>query len=83
MKTAFLIFMAVPGSFALIAIVIREAVKRARGWREEDEDAERAIRIQREYMVPEDAVEVPKGRRTSRRELPHITSNYREVGRWL
>jgi hypothetical protein len=57
-KTAFLIFMAVPGSFALIAIVIREAVKMARGWREDDEDEARALRIAREYDIPEWAVEL-------------------------
>jgi hypothetical protein len=83
MRTAFWLLIAFPGSFAGIAWITSLILRKVKGWREEDEDAERAIRIQREYMVPEDAVEVPKGRRTSRRELPEITSNYKEVGRWL
>jgi hypothetical protein len=42
-----------------------------------DEDTERALRIQREYAVPECAVEEPRGRRAHVKQKPEITSNYR------
>lgn len=77
MWTAFLIFMAIPGSGALLAILLRELVRAVRKSRSESEDAERALRIQRDYMIPDWAVEVsePTGRR--RPTLPQIKSDHR------
>lgn len=65
MRTAFLLFIATPGSFALIAIALRELIRAVRKSRSESEDAERALRIQRDYMIPDWAVEVsePTGKR--------------------
>lgn len=48
------------------------------GWRENDLDQERAMRIQREYGLPEHEVPEPTGRRVPPRELPEIVSRYRD-----
>lgn len=47
-------------------------------WPSEDEDSERAVRIQREYHVPAEAVSEPTGRRSPRKDWPEITSRYRD-----
>lgn len=48
----------------------------AGSWRQNDEDRLRGERIRREYMVPQCAVEEPKGRRPARKEEPEMTSRY-------
>ena len=80
MTRLFLLFLAAPGSFALILLVVRSLVRTARKWRAEDEDAERALRIQREYSVPEWAVELsePVNVPPSRRDPEAPVSRYRD-----
>lgn len=58
-----------------IGCVVLTAIKL---WPSEDEDADRALRIQREYHVPAEAVSEPTGRRTPRQDWPEITSRYRD-----
>lgn len=52
-----LLFLAAPGSFALIALAVRTAVRTDRAWREEEEDKARRLRLMNEYAVPDFAVE--------------------------
>jgi hypothetical protein len=78
-----LLILVVPGTIPLLLLAIRSVVRTAQRIRREDEDAERAVRIQRDYSVPDYAVEPPKGRRVQPRAVDGPTSNYKEVGRWL
>ena len=80
MKIALLAFLAIPGSGAVFVLAIRELIRAVKRSREDEEDSARALRIQRDYMVPDYAVEVPEptGRRAVRMELPEITSRYTE-----
>jgi hypothetical protein len=56
-KLLLLMFLAAPGSFALILLVLRSVVRAARRERQEDEDHARKIRIASEYGLMEDAIE--------------------------
>lgn len=56
-RAALLMFIAAPGSFALMLLVLRSLVRRVRSEREADADEERRIRIMSEYAVPDFAVE--------------------------
>lgn len=86
MKTALLIFLAIPGSGALLVLALRELVKAVRRDREDEEGRARRIRLMNEYAVPDFAVEEVRVMRTAEvakpvevpRELPEITSRYRD-----
>lgn len=75
-----------PGLLALLGILVAVVggllitwtLALVAGWREDDEDTARALRIQREYFVPDEAVALPTGRRTPLREWPEIVSRYRD-----
>jgi hypothetical protein len=64
---------------SVLAVATIEALSIFDGWHEDDQDAERALRIRREYDVPDEAVAPATGRR-ARRDLPEIESNYKNVG---
>lgn len=69
---------------ALIGLgyLIRAGLRTAVRWHEEGQDAERVLRIQREYCVPEMAVSEPTGRRRPEPREDGPTSRYdREVQR--
>lgn len=59
-----------------VALAIPAAMRTARRWREDGEDADRVLRIQREYGVPAEAVEPPRGRRRPEPERAEGTSRY-------
>lgn len=65
MRTALLLFIATPGSFALIAIALREIVKAARRERDDEENRARRLRLMNEYSVPDFAVEEVRVLRTA------------------
>lgn len=70
-----LLFLATPGSFVIVGLILRAIVRKVSAEREADEDKARARRFANENGIPEEYVSIPKGRR--RRSLPEIRSDYR------
>lgn len=68
----------IPGTLPLALLALRALVRAVRQSRQDEEDLARALRIQREYDVPDWAIEVaePMGRRPVPRERPEIASRY-------